>query len=215
MSPGICLVLIKTYEFHEEDPVRKRFFSVTRDEQNHEITCGLAITQDARPPGPITNQPKTELGKRLQRTCSGCTSMARATERLQVGARPSTTCGCLFSSFPRARSPPPPSSSRCSTTPASRLQGRLQEHRPRRRTPHGDLHGGDGARLPGPQGIEMKSPATEQIRAGYLFLSAVLFQPPMEFSGTSPPTSSPTSARPRKSPACWLRHSHLRDGART
>ncbi|HRN77203.1 MAG TPA: hypothetical protein PKW58_15220, partial [Ottowia sp.] len=43
--PVFAEALIKTYEVHEEDPVRKCFFSVTRDEQNHEIMCGLAITK--------------------------------------------------------------------------------------------------------------------------------------------------------------------------
>jgi hypothetical protein len=42
--PVFAEALIKTYEVHEEDPVRK-CFSVTRDEQNHEIMCGLAITK--------------------------------------------------------------------------------------------------------------------------------------------------------------------------
>ncbi len=64
--PVFAEALIKTYEVHEEDPVRKCFFSVTRDEQNHEIMCGLAITKLLGHPDPITYVPKTELGKRLQ-----------------------------------------------------------------------------------------------------------------------------------------------------
>jgi len=35
--------MIHTYETHEEDPIRKCFFSVTRDEVNHEEVCGRAI----------------------------------------------------------------------------------------------------------------------------------------------------------------------------
>ncbi len=65
--PVFAEALIKTYEVHEEDPVRKCFFSVTRDEQNHEIMCGLAITKLLGHPDPLTYQPKTELGKRLQK----------------------------------------------------------------------------------------------------------------------------------------------------
>ena len=65
--PVFAEALIKTYEVHEEDPVRKCFFSVTRDEQNHEIMCGLAITKMLGHPDPLTYQPKTELGKRLQK----------------------------------------------------------------------------------------------------------------------------------------------------
>jgi hypothetical protein len=65
--PVFAEALIKTYEVHEEDPVRKCFFSVTRDEQNHEIMCGLAITKMLGHPDPITYEPKTDLGRRLQK----------------------------------------------------------------------------------------------------------------------------------------------------
>ena len=43
--PVFASAFIKTYEKHEEDPVRRCFFSVTRDEQNHEQMCGLAISR--------------------------------------------------------------------------------------------------------------------------------------------------------------------------
>ena len=65
--PVFAEALIKTYEVHEEDPVRKCFFSVTRDEQNHEIMCGQAITRMLGHPDPLTYEPKTELGRRLQK----------------------------------------------------------------------------------------------------------------------------------------------------
>ena len=42
--PVFASAFVKTYEAHEEDAVRRCFFSVTRDEQNHEQICGLAIT---------------------------------------------------------------------------------------------------------------------------------------------------------------------------
>ena len=42
--PVFAEALIKTYEVHEEDAVRRCFFSVTRDEQMHEQMCGLSIT---------------------------------------------------------------------------------------------------------------------------------------------------------------------------
>lgn len=37
---------IKTYDAHEEDTVRRSFFSVTCSEQNHECRCGM-------PHGPV------------------------------------------------------------------------------------------------------------------------------------------------------------------
>ena len=65
--PVFAAALIKTYEAHEEDAVRRCFFSVTQDEQNHEQMCGMAITKFLEHPDPITYTPKTELGKRLQK----------------------------------------------------------------------------------------------------------------------------------------------------
>ena len=43
--PVFAAALIKTYEAHEEDAVRRCFYSVTQDEQNHEQMCGMAITK--------------------------------------------------------------------------------------------------------------------------------------------------------------------------
>lgn len=54
--------MIHTYESHEEDPVRKCFFSVTRDEVNHEEVCQRAI-QGLTPDGPLGYEPETPLGK--------------------------------------------------------------------------------------------------------------------------------------------------------
>lgn len=53
--------MIHTYETHEEDPVRKCFFSITRDEVNHEEVCGRAITT-LTPGGPLGYKPETPLG---------------------------------------------------------------------------------------------------------------------------------------------------------
>jgi hypothetical protein len=57
--------MIHTYETHEEDPIRKCFFSITRDEVNHEEVCGRAITT-LTPGGPLDYEPQTPLGKLAQ-----------------------------------------------------------------------------------------------------------------------------------------------------
>lgn len=54
--------LIHTYECKEEDPIRKCFFSVVRDEMNHEEVCGRAI-KAMTPDGPLRYEPETTLGK--------------------------------------------------------------------------------------------------------------------------------------------------------
>ncbi len=51
---------IRAFEMHEEDPVRKCFFSITRDEMNHEETCGRVIER-LLPGGPLGWEPRTEL----------------------------------------------------------------------------------------------------------------------------------------------------------
>ncbi len=48
---------VKTYEVHEEDAVRRRFFSVTRDEQDHEQMFDMAITKMLGWPDPVTYEP--------------------------------------------------------------------------------------------------------------------------------------------------------------
>ena len=62
--PVFAAAMIKTYEAHEEDAVRRCFFSVTRDEQNHEQVCGMSITRLLDHPDALTYTPKTELGKK-------------------------------------------------------------------------------------------------------------------------------------------------------
>jgi hypothetical protein len=54
--------MIHTYEMQEEDPIRKCFFSVVRDETNHEEVCGRAI-QMLTPGGPLGFEPQTPLGR--------------------------------------------------------------------------------------------------------------------------------------------------------
>ena len=51
--------MIHAFETHEEDPVRKCFFSITRDETNHEECCQRAI-QLLVPNGPQGFTPHTE-----------------------------------------------------------------------------------------------------------------------------------------------------------
>lgn len=54
--------MIHAYELKEEDGLRKCFFSITRDEVNHEEVCARAI-QKLTPGGPLDFVPQTTLGK--------------------------------------------------------------------------------------------------------------------------------------------------------
>jgi len=54
--------LVHTYEQHEEDPLRKCFFSITRDEVNHEEFCQRVVSKLC-PGAPLNWEPKTDLEK--------------------------------------------------------------------------------------------------------------------------------------------------------
>lgn len=54
--------MIHSFEVHEEDPVRKCFFSITRDEVNHEECCQRAI-QALVPNGPLGFEPVNDVDR--------------------------------------------------------------------------------------------------------------------------------------------------------
>ena len=97
--PVFAAALIKTYEAHEEDAVRRCFFSVTQDEQNHEQMCGMAITKFLEHPDPITYTPKTELGKRLQKNAKWLYHNGARYWAGYKTAVPKYSLAVLFSSF--------------------------------------------------------------------------------------------------------------------
>ncbi len=179
--PVFAEALIKTYEDHEEDAVRRCFFSVTRDEQNHEQMCGLAITKLLEHPDPLSYQPHTELGRRLQRNARWLYYNGSRYWEGYKKAVPRYDLAVLFSSFlmgeiaaatvfhlmaAGAREPVFEQGFRN----IGRDEGRhmaicltlMQRDYPKLKT-------------------QDRAIVTKQIRAGYLFLSAVLFEPPADF----------------------------------
>lgn len=179
--PVFASAFIKTYELHEEDAVRRCFFSVTRDEQNHEQMCGMAITKLLGWPDPLTYEPKTELGERAQRNVKWLYfNGGRYWEGYKL-AVPKYSLAVLFSSFlmgeiaaatifhQMAEGAREPVFEEAFTN-IGRDEGRhmaicmaLME----RDYPHLD--------------VSDRELITKQIRAGYLFLSAVLYEPPVDF----------------------------------
>lgn len=179
--PVFAEAFIKTYEMHEEDAVRRCFFSVTRDEQNHEQMCGMSITKLLEHPDPLTYEPKTELGKRLQKNAKWLYYNGGRYWDGYKAAVPKYSLAVLFSSF---------------------LMGEMgaatifkQMHENSRELVFKEAFkkiGSDEGRhmaicmalmerdYPGMKD-EDRAIVTKQIRAGYLFLSAVLFEPPKEF----------------------------------
>jgi hypothetical protein len=58
--PVFAHALVQSFEQHQEDPLRKCFFSITRDEVNHEEVCQRAV-QAFIPGGPLDWEPATDL----------------------------------------------------------------------------------------------------------------------------------------------------------
>ncbi|GAB4019190.1 MAG: hypothetical protein Fur0010_20920 [Bdellovibrio sp.] len=179
--PVFAAAMIKTYEVHEEDPVRRCFFSVTRDEQNHEQVCGMFITKLLEHPDPLTYQPKTEVGKQAQKNAKWLYYNGGRYWDGYKKAVPKYNLAVLFSSFLMGEI--------ASSTIFHQMANGNKElvfkeafrHIGRDEGRHMaicmSLMERDYPKL----NLEDRKTITKQIRAGYLFLSAVLFEPPVDF----------------------------------
>ncbi|MEZ5839552.1 MAG: hypothetical protein R3D02_03670 [Hyphomicrobiales bacterium] len=179
--PVFAEALIKTYEVHEEDAVRRCFFSVTRDEQNHEQMCGLSITKMLEHPDPLTYEPKTEIGKKLQRNAHWLYYNGGRYWTGYKKAVPKYPLSVLFSSFLMGEI--------AAATIFHQMAAGCTE--PVFKEAFRNIGRDEGRHMAICMAVmerdypkletENKDIITKQIRAGYLFLSAVLFEPPVDF----------------------------------
>jgi hypothetical protein len=179
--PVFAGALIKTYEVHEDDAVRRCFFSVTRDEQNHEQLCGLAITKLLESPNYLEHEPRTELGRKAQRNVAWLYYNGGRYWEGYKSALPRYSLAVLFSSFLMAE------------MAAATIFHQMAKHAKEPVFAAGFRNVGrdegrhmaicmnlmerDYPTLPDAD----KSLITKQVRAGYLFLSGVLYEPPADF----------------------------------
>lgn len=179
--PVFAAALIKTYEAHEEDPVRRCFFSVTRDEQNHEQFCGMAITKLLEHTDPLTYIPKTDIGKRLQKNTRWLYFNGSRYWTGYKNAVPKYSLAVLFSSFLMGEIAAATIFQQMAKNSTELVFQEAFKNIGRDEGRHMaicmSLMERDYPKLC----IEDRQIITKQIRAGYLFLSAVLFEPPMEF----------------------------------
>ena len=179
--PVFAQALIKTYEDHEEDPVRRCFFSVTRDEQNHEQMCGLAITRLLEHPDALTYRPHSELGRKLQRNAKWLYYNGGRYWEGYKKAVPKYSLSVLFSSFLMGEIAAATifhqMAKGCDQLVFQEAFKHIGRDEGRHMAICMALMERDYPRL----SEEDKRVITKQIRAGYLFLSAVLFEPPAEF----------------------------------
>jgi len=172
--------MIRTFEKHEEDPVRKCFFLITRDEVNHDEVCQRVI-EKMTPGGPLGYEPETTLGKLAQNNVKWYFhNGVRYWEGYKKGIN-KYPLQILFTSFLMGE------------IASSTLFQQMHQ-----RTTIPTLKdafrrvGQDEARhlricltlleniLPKATD-EQKETITKQIRAGFVFLSGILYEPPEQF----------------------------------
>lgn len=179
--PVFAEAFIKTYEVHEEDAIRRCFFSVTQDEQNHEQMCGLAITKLLGAPSYLEYEPKTELGKRLRKNVAWLYYNGGRYWTGYKAAVPKYSMAVLFSSFLMGEI--------AAATIFHQMAANSRE--PVFQEAFRNIGRDEGRHMAicltvmerdyPHLSAEEKPVITRQIRAGYLFLSAVLFEPPADF----------------------------------
>ncbi len=172
--------MILTYETHEEDPIRKCFFSIVRDEVAHEEICQRAIAA-LTPGGPFGYEPETPLGRLAQNNARWYHhNGARYWEGFKKGIS-RHPLPILFTSFlmgEMASSTLFHWMHRTTTIPVFKEAFRRV--------------GQDEARHMGicltvlekllPKlADDQRASITKQIRAGYVFLSGILYEPPEQF----------------------------------
>lgn len=179
--PVFAAALIKTYEDHEEDPVRRCFFSVTRDEQNHEQLCGMAIKAFLGHPDPLTYTPKTALGERLQKNTHWLYYNGGRYWGGYKQAVPKYSLAVLFSSFLMGEIAAATIFKQMHDGARELVFQEAFKHIGRDEGRHMAICMALMERDYPHLGVADRAVVTKQIRAGYLFLSAVLFEPPLEF----------------------------------
>jgi hypothetical protein len=179
--PVFAAAMIKTYEEHEEDAVRRCFFSVTRDEQNHEQLCGMAIKKLLNHPDPLKYEPKTDIGKRLQKNTKWLYYNGGRYWEGYKKAVPRYSLAVLFSSFLMGEIAAATifhqMAAGCTEPVFKEGFSSIGRDEGRHMAICMSLMERDYPKLK----VDDIKTITKQIRAGYLFLSAVLFEPPLDF----------------------------------
>jgi hypothetical protein len=179
--PVFASAFIKTYEVHEEDAVRRCFFSVTRDEQNHEQMCGLAIKKMLECDDPLTYVPKTEVGKKAQKNAKWLYYNGGRYWNGYKNAVPKYPLAVLFSSFLMGEIAAATifhqMAAGCTETVFKEAFRNIGRDEGRHMAICMALMERDYPKMD----LSNKPLITKQIRAGFLFLSGVLFEPPTEF----------------------------------
>jgi rubrerythrin len=172
--------MIHAYEKKEEDAIRKCFFSVTRDEMNHEEVCGRAIRM-LTPGGPLQFEPTTPLGKLARNNIEWLyfngarywDGFKNAIEEYEIPI--------LFSSFLFGEVASSTLFASMQETTDIPLFKEAFRHIARDEGRHLSICLAVLKNILPNLSQDDKDMITKQIRAGFIFLSGVLYEPPAEF----------------------------------
>jgi rubrerythrin len=178
--PVFGQAMVHAYEHHQDDPVRKCFFSIARDEVNHEETCGRAI-RALVPGGPLDFEPRTDLERAAHNNIAWLYHNGGRYWNGYSAALGKYPMAVLFTSFMMGE------------VASSTLFKSMADH-----TTHPVFRqlftniGRDESRhlaiclqlldkdWPGLDD-DLKPLVTRQLRAGFVFLSMILWEPPNQF----------------------------------
>jgi rubrerythrin len=172
--------MIHAFETHEEDPIRKCFFSITRDELNHEEVCQRAI-QTLTPGGPLGYKPRTPLGELAQNNIRWLYYNGARYWDGYKNAVHKYPLPILFTSFLMgevASSTLFNSMYRNTTIPVFK---EAFKHIGQDEARHMGICLAVLEKVLPALNAEQKTQITRQIRAGFVFLSAVLYEAPDQF----------------------------------
>ena len=172
--------MIHAYEKKEEDAIRKCFFSVTRDEMNHEEVCGRAI-KACTPNGPLDYEPTTTLGRLARNNVQWLYYNGARYWDCFKNAVEEYPIPILFSSFlfgEVASSTLFASMQETTTIPVFK---EAFKHIARDEGRHLSICLAVLKNILPTLSEDEKMMITKQIRAGFIFLSGVLYEPPAEF----------------------------------
>lgn len=178
--PVFAQAMIHAFEVHEEDPIRKCFFSITRDEVNHEEVCGRMI-QALVPGAPLDFEPENDLERAALNNIGWLYHNGGRYWRGYSGAYDKYPLAVIFTSFMMGEV----ASSTLFRGMASTATNPVFQEAFQR-------IGRDESRhlqicltildtsWPGLT-EELKGMITKQLRAGFVFLSMILWEPPDQF----------------------------------
>ena len=172
--------LVHTYEQHEEDPLRKCFFSITRDEVNHEEFCQRTV-QRLIPGAPLNWDPKTKLEKLAVRNLKWLYYNGARYWEGYKGAFGKYNIPVLFTSFFMGETAATTLFHYMAKNAAHPLFQQGFQNIGRDEARHMaitlQLFHKEAARM----SDEDKQMITRQLRAGFVFLSMILYEPPEQF----------------------------------